>query len=129
MMQKILPFLILLFIASCCEEKTEECPCIEENQGPMYKGENLYDQIYAHIKYPEQAREDSIQGRVTISFDIYEDGTIGNFAIVQDTIGYGLSEAAILAAKSLSELGFCPALQNCNPIIYTFILPVLFILG
>lgn len=135
--------LIFLFLAACCEEKGEECPCYTEHQFPRYKGcapgtiydessgcstMGLYDQLYSVLKYPQEARDDSVEGRVTIAFDIYEDGSIGNYTVFKDTLGYGLADAAIEAIKTFNERGFCPAREQCDPVVYNFKLPVLFVL-
>ena len=88
----------------------------------------LIAQIYEALKYPQEAREDSVEGRVTISFDVYVNGTIGNYEVVKDILGYGLADAALEAIKTLNNKGFCPARENCEPILYNYSLPVLFVL-
>ena len=135
--------LLAMTIASCGEEPIEECPCYADLQYPIYKGceegtvydlnngcsvEAIYKQIYKAIKYPPEAREDSIQGTVAVTFDIYEDGSLGNYAAPYDTLGYGLAEAAINAVKTLNERGYCPARENCAPVIFNYTLPIKFVL-
>jgi len=134
---------MLLFLTSCCkdEETVTECPCLADDQGALYKTclpivdynqakdcnlQEIPAQVYANVKYPAKAREDSIQGGVVIGFDIFEDGSMGNYTVVFDTVGYGLPEAAIAGARSLEAVGFCPAMENCNPVTYHFELPVSF---
>lgn len=141
MIKNISILLIILF--SSCEDHIEECPCFSEQQNPIYKGcdpgeiyemnndcavMGLYKQIYDELKYPQEAIMDSVEGRVTIAFDVYVDGSIGNYTVVQDTLGHGLASAAIEAIKTLNNKGFCPARENCEPVLYNFILPVLFVL-
>ena len=143
MIKNIYILLLVLFV-SCCEDQFEECPCYSEHQSPIYKGcepgtvygqgndcavSGMISQLYQAIKYPQEARIDSVEGRVTISFDVYIDGSIGNFVVVQDTLGHGLANAAIEAIKTLNNKGFCPARENCEPVLYNYILPVLFVLG
>ena len=142
-MFKHLFILIIICLCSCCEDHLEECPCYADYQTPKYKGcgpgtvydldnncstSELFDQIYRVIKYPQKAIIDSIEGRVVIAFDVYVDGSIGNYSVVQDTLGYGLADAAIEAIMTLNDKGFCPARENCEPVLYNFTLPVKFVL-
>lgn len=136
--------LLLALLSACCEETLEDCPCFTQNQFPIYKGcgqgyiydsannqcstSGIYAQLYDAMIYPPAAREDSIEGRVTIAFDIFENGAIGNYTVVKDTLGYGLADAAIAAIKTLNDRGFCPARNNCEPYVYHYTLPVLFVL-
>src|SRR5689334_12214004 len=108
-MIKNLFIVLVILVSSCCEEHVNECPCFAEQQNPIYKGcepgtvydfnngcsvSGLYNQLFSVLKYPQEAIEDSIQGTVAISFDIYEDGSIGNFVALNDTLGHGLANAA-----------------------------------
>jgi len=113
-MVKNLILFLVLFLGSCCKEHLEECPCFTEHQNPIYKGcepgivydgssncssQGLIAQIYSVLKYPQEAIMDSIQGTVVISFDIYQDGSIGNYAVVSDALGHGLENAALTAIR------------------------------
>lgn len=142
---KPLALFLLILLSSCCKEEIEDCPCYKaDQQGPVYKGcetgviydENnncalngMYSQLYSELVYPPKAREDSIQGTIAIAFDVYTDGSIGNYSVAFDTLGYGLADAAIEAIKTLNGKGFCPARENCIPVIFRFTLPILFTLG
>ena len=140
-MDKLVILIFALTMIMGCKEDLPPCPCLSFDQIPLYKAcepvadysearecaqEALLQQVYGTVKYPEQARVDSIEGRVVISFDIYTDGTIGNFLVVNDTIGYGLAQAAIEGARSLAEVGFCPAREQCEPVDFTWVMPVSF---
>lgn len=142
-MIKYLHILLFASIAACCNDHFEECPCYADHQNPIYKGcapgtvydldnncsvSSLFMQLYTSIKYPHEAIEDSIQGTVTIAFDVFEDGSIGNYTVFKDTLGHGLANAAIDAIKTLDNKGFCPARENCEPVIFNFKLPVKFVL-
>ncbi|MFZ1676313.1 MAG: energy transducer TonB [Saprospiraceae bacterium] len=142
-MIKNLSILLFLIFCACCEEQVEQCPCFSDHQNPIYKGcepgavydmndtcsvIEFYKQIFTVLKYPQEAIVDSVEGRVTIGFDIFENGTIGNFTIEQDTLGHGLAHAAIEAAKTLNDKGFCPARESCEAVVFHYILPVLFVL-
>lgn len=142
MLRFIYLFLLILLIA-CCEEASVECPCFSESQNPIYKGcepgtiydleadcavMGMYAQLYNVIKYPPEAREDSIQGIVTIIFDVLEDGSMGNIEAVNDTLGYGLADAALEAVMTLTDRGFCPARENCTAVAFHYTLPIKFVL-
>ncbi len=142
-MIKNLKYLVIIFLASCCQEQINECPCFAEQQNPIYKGceheavydlnsgcgvSGMYNQLYSVINYPQEAREDSIQGTVIIEFDVFEDGSIGNYAAINDTLGYGLADAALEAVMTLSNRGFCPARENCTAVIFKYTLPIKFVL-
>ncbi len=47
-----------------------------------YNG-NLREFIIKHLRYPEKAKENNIQGRVTVQFDITADGTVENAGVVR----------------------------------------------
>ena len=79
--------------------------------------------------YPEEARQDSVEGRIAIAFDIFEDGTMGNYEVVLDTLGHGLAEEALRCVQALSSKGFCPARENCEAVVFHYTLPVLFVLN
>src|SRR5688572_33366421 len=50
--------------------------------------------------YPKEARENKIEGQVIVQFIIHEDGTPGDFKVIQE-IGYGCDEAAVEAFKMM----------------------------
>ncbi len=135
-----LVFSILLFFG-CNKNEFEICPCFEDSQAPFFKGcdqileeAELYScsqmvmlqTIYQNLIYPLEAIENCIQGRVVVKFEVLTSGSISGFRVENDTLGYGLKEATIEAAMTLSSIGFCPSLLDCNPIEYTYILPVTF---
>jgi len=143
-MLKPLSISLFLLVCACCKDQVEECPCYADQQDPIYKAcgpgtvydldsdcesvKGMIDQVYTVMKYPAEARADSIQGLVRITFDIYADGTIGNFAAVNDTLGYGLADAAIEALMTLSSKGFCPARDSCSPVVFHYTFPIKFLL-
>jgi TonB family protein len=133
-----------MFIGSMSCNDDEEfggCPCSGGDQGPLYRAciyisdcseawscstNELLQTVYAATKYPVQAREDSIQGRVVVEFEIDVMGQAKNFRVQSDTLGHGIPEAAILGAMSLNELGFYPARKDCEPIEFTWTMPISF---
>ena len=64
-------------------------------------------------RYPEEARKNKIEGKVVVQFIINEDGTPGNFEVIEG-IGYGCDEAAVEAFKKMPKWN--PGLVNGKPV-------------
>ncbi len=79
--------------------------------------------VYGHLKYPPTARNDRIQGRVTVQFDISNTGEVLNPRVIKD-IGGGCGEAA-LDVVALME-SWIPAQKDGQRIYSQFTLPVVF---
>jgi|GEM_PF-2078296 TonB family protein len=75
------------------------------NEVPMYQGdfsaliEGDITAIFTNITYPDEARENGIQGRVEVQFVVNEKGRAVDIQIIKG-IGYGCDEAAIETIKS-----------------------------
>jgi TonB family protein len=70
---------------------------LPEFPGGMHR---LFKLINKHHTYPREARKNGIEGKVVIQFIIHEDGTPGNFEIIE-SLGYGCDEAALKAFQSM----------------------------
>ncbi len=81
--------------------------------------------IYENIKYPQEALDKKIQGRVTLSFIVEKDGSIGEVRVLKD-IGYGCGEEAIRIIKSMPN--WKPAKQRGKTLRQQFTIPVRFTL-
>ena len=55
--------------------------------------------LSANLKYPEQARKDSISGRVIVGFIVEKDGTLSDIKVLRG-IGGGLDEEAVRVLKN-----------------------------
>jgi len=129
---------------SCdCEEETMlkiECPCLDKyEQPPYYKsceemGEDakrwecmvsmLLEKIYAQLEYPEEAKEECIEGTVVVAIFVDEKGDVLKTEIQNDPLlGYGLEEEALKVVNLLNE-NWCPGLINCGPVESEFVLPI-----
>lgn len=64
-------------------------------------------------RYPEEAKKNKIEGKVVVEFIIHEDGTPGDFKIVEG-IGYGCDEAAVEAFKKMPKWN--PGMVNGKPV-------------
>ncbi len=99
-------------------------------QVPEFKGgiAKLYQMLAENIRYPEDAMNDSIQGRVLVELTIGTDGEIANAKVLKG-IHKSLDQAALDAIKRIKEAGakFTPGIdKDGKPVVTTFVLPVSF---
>jgi TonB family protein len=105
---------------------------------PVYKGcENLATDaekekcfntsIINHVRdnfvYPKKAKEDSIQGRVIVSFVIEKDGNIGRVKIMRG-VHKLLDDQASNLIKSIPKM--TPAMSEGKPVAVQYMLPITF---
>ena len=71
---------------------------------PQFPGgeDSLYNFIYSNLRYPQEAIDNGIEGRVFITFVIEKDGSITNIKILRD-IGYGCGEEAVRVLKMMPK--------------------------
>jgi Ca-activated chloride channel family protein len=81
--------------------------------------------IYKHLKYPEIAKNDLIQGTVVVSFVIEKDGRITDIKIVRD-IGGGCGNAAKVVVEKMPN--WIPGRQRNQAVRTQFNLPIRFTL-
>lgn len=98
---------------------------VEEN--PLFPGgeAELYKFLSDNIRYPEEAKELGIQGRVFVNFVVEPDGSISNARVLRG-IGGGCDEEAIRVVKSMPK--WTPGKQRGVPVRVSFNLPVKFTL-
>jgi len=82
--------------------------------------------IFSNIKYPKEARENGISGKVYVCFTIDKSGNPGNF-YGKTNIGYGLEEESIRVLKLLPPT-WLPGLVGDEPVDVEVEYPVNFIL-
>jgi protein TonB len=97
----------------------EEPPTFPGGEAALYKwlGENL--------KYPEEAKELGIQGRVFVAFVVEPDGSTSN-VVVKRGIGGGCDEEAIRIVKAMPK--WAAGKQRGQPVRVQFNLPIKFTL-
>ncbi|GAB1447085.1 energy transducer TonB [Bacteroidota bacterium] len=95
-------------------------------QMPEFSGgaEELYKYLSKNIQYPPLARENSIEGKVILSFVVGADGKISQIEQVGKKLGWGLDEEAIRVVKSMPP--WTPGKQNGKPVYVKFTLPIHF---
>lgn len=95
---------------------------------PLYPNgiAEFYKFLGENIKYPEQAKENKIQGNVFVSFVVEKSGTISNVKVVKG-LGYGTDEEA-LRVLALSP-NWEPGLKDGQPVRVKYNLPIKFSLN
>ncbi|MEN9908842.1 MAG: hypothetical protein RLZZ540_1991 [Bacteroidota bacterium] len=83
------------------------------------KGMKLYNYISDNYRLPNVP---GLKGRVVVSFVINEDGSIGDFKIVED-LGYGTAEELIRVLKT-TQGKWKPGIENGKPVKVNFSIPL-----
>lgn len=86
-------------------------------------GYDLRDYMLKNMRYPDEAREKGIEGRVTVTFVVNEDGTINNPKVVR-SLGHGCDEEALRLVKNMPP--WKPGRQNGKAVKVNFTQPVNF---
>lgn len=89
--------------------------------------ENLLKHVYKHLRYPNIAKENNIEGLVVVSFVVDTDGSVVNAKVLRD-IGGGAGNEALAALNTLNALPkkFTPGQQRGRPVRVRYNLPVRF---
>jgi protein TonB len=117
-MKKLITLIAFLPMLSFAQQNSK----VVTNSEPSYpKGDNeLYTYMYYNLKFTEEAKQKSIEGEVTISFDVKTDSTTTNILILTG-LGHGIDDEV---KKIITQLKFSPGVQNGMPIkmntMYTF---------
>jgi len=95
---------------------------------PQFPGgsEAMMKFLIENIKYPEQARKDSIQGRVFLNFIVEADGKISNAKVIRG-IGGGCDEEAVRVVSMMPA--WTPGKQRGQNVRVSFNLPIMFALS
>lgn len=83
----------------------------------------LYKWLARNIKYPQEAKNNKIEGRVFVKFVIEASGEIGEVNITKG-IGYGCDEEAARVIKNMPK--WKPAMQNGYPVAIYYNMPIVF---
>ena len=76
-----------------------------------------------NIKYPEEAKEKGISGRVFLSFVIEKDGTVSNVKVAKG-IGKECDDEALRVVKAMPK--WKPGLMKGKPVRVSYMLPIFF---
>jgi len=122
-------FEIMAFSHTHEEAGDEDIPFIsvEEPAGFRYKGKNGVDAfrmwIADHMKYPEVAVDNGIQGRVTMAFVVAADGRVVNVKVLRG-VDPVLDKEAIRVIESSPK--WTPGKQRNKPVRILYTLQVIF---
>ena len=89
--------------------------------------EKLLNYVYEHVKYPELARKNGIEGMVVVRFVIEKDGSINDLEIIR-YIGGGCGEAALAVFLGMQKEGlhWIPGKQRGQNVAVQYNMPVRF---
>lgn len=110
---------------------SEECEAIEDvKEKKQCADKKMLQFIYKNIKYPAEARENNIQGRVVVTFVVETDGRISNGEIIRG-IGGGCEEEALRVINLMNERHkiWIPGFQKGKAVRVQFNLPTKFSLS
>ncbi len=82
--------------------------------------------LQKNLRYPTEASEKGISGRVMVTFVVEKDGQLSNI-MVDKGAGYGMDEEAVRVLK-LSK-AWKPGLANGHPVRVKYVLPMAFVLN
>lgn len=101
---------------------------VEGIEPPQFPGgdQALMEYIATHLKYPQDAIIDEIQGVVNLRFVVNEDGSVGEI-IVDKSLGNACDQEAKRVVKSFPR--FKPGTQGGKPVKVWFTLPIRFSLS
>ena len=84
----------------------------------------LFNYLSEHVKYPKDAQEQAIEGRVICQFIVEKDGSIGNITVVRTSGNESLDNEAIRVIQSMPK--WKPGLQRGKPVRVKYTLPINF---
>ena len=83
----------------------------------------MMEYIQKNMRYPIEARENGIHGRVFVNFVVEPDGSISNVAVMRG-IGGGCNEEAVRVVKSMPKWN--PGKQRGTAVRCAFTVPIIF---
>jgi TonB family protein len=106
------------------EEEDEIFIVVEEM--PLFNGKDhneFLNYLYAHLTYPEEAKEKGISGRVIVEFIVDEEGNVTDVKIIRG-IDPVLDEEVLRVVKSSPR--WTPGKQRGKPVKVRFLYPITF---
>ena len=105
-----------------------EVPFVVVEEMPMYPGgdKELLKFISSNVIYPEEAKQQKIEGRVILRFAVTSQGDVDHISVLKG-VDPLLDKEAIRVATLLK--GFSPGKQGGKPVPVWYMLPVTFSLG
>lgn len=104
-------------------DKSALIEVVEDSPEFIGGDEAFYKYLAENIKYPEQAKNEKIQGRVFVTFIIEADGSVTNAKVLRG-IGGGCDEEALRVVNAMPK--WKPGMQKGKPVRVNYNLPILF---
>ncbi|MBR6466015.1 MAG: TonB family protein [Bacteroidales bacterium] len=107
-------------------EVEEEIPFAIVEDKPMFQGKDANEftkWVYNNIEYPEIAKENGIQGRVTVQFTIDKDGSVKDVKVLRGVDSSLDKEAVRVIQKSPK---WSPGKQRNKPVKVKYTFPIIF---
>jgi protein TonB len=104
----------------------EEVPFAIVEQKPTFQGgdaNTLTKWVFSKIVYPEIAKENGVQGRVTLQFTIETDGSVKNVKVLRG-VDSSLDKEAVRVVSSSPK--WSPGMQRNKPVRVKYTFPVVF---
>ena len=92
---------------------------------PQYPGgeKAMMEYVAKNVKYPQEAKDKEIQGRVFVSFVIEKDGSVNEVKVLR-SIGGGCDEEAVRVIKGMPK--WKPGKQEGKPVRVSYMMPINF---
>ena len=120
---------VLLVCGTACNQSNNNQPLSYSSvdQKPMFNGEDagkFGGWVFGQIKYPEEAYNNEIQGRVTLQFTIAKNGKVKDIAVAKSSGSQLLDDEAVRVV-SMSP-AWTPGKVNGKAVDVLFTFPVVF---
>ena len=119
------PDSLKVFVFEPVEDEDRPGVYIVVDQMPEFPGgdKGLYEFIADNIKYPAEAKEEGIKGRVFVNFIVEPDGSVSDIRVLRG-IGGGCDEEAVRVVESMPR--FKPGMQDGEAVRVSYTVPVFF---
>lgn len=124
----ILTITVFAVTISFAQKPDKSTPVFEQvDQTPEYLGgmPAMFEYLGKSLKYPKEAEQKKIQGKVFIKLIIEKDGSISETAIIKG-IGYGCDEEVTRAVKAMPK--WLPGKKDNKLVRTSMVLPIMFAL-
>ncbi len=108
------------------QDQNKSLPYSQVENKPTFQGGdvNTFSKwVSQHLNYPAEAKDAGIQGRVTIGFDVCEDGAVRNVKVLRSV--HELLDAEAVRVISASPK-WEPGTKDGKPVSVTYTFPVIF---
>ena len=112
--------------ATAQDKKTSDDKVYEKVEVmPEFPGgdQAMMDFVATNVKYPKEAMDKEISGRVLVSFIVEKDGSITDAKVVKG-IGGGCDEEAVRVVNAMPK--WKPGMQKGKPVRVSFMMPFTF---